>query len=420
MKVFKFGGASVKDVKSVKNTLKIVNLYKDEPLTIVISAMGKTTNSLERIAMDYYKEKSDLKDLVQMLKLYHLKMAEVLFKPGLTKPMSQFHEMFNNFQEQLMLPNVHGHSYNKIYDRIVPFGEQISSFIVGTYLHQNGIPVTLLDARDLVKTDDNYRAARVLWEETVVAVNKKINREKGVYLTQGFVGADPSGHFTTLGREGSDYTAAILAYALDAEEVITWKDVPGVLNGDPKAFINSKLLNHISFTEAIELAYFGASVIHPKTIQPLQRKEIPLYVKSFLEPEKPGTSIRKGVALEPMLPCFIKKSNQALLKLSTKDLAFIVEDHLSRIYQVFHDVGARVNMMQNSAVSTSFCINHDPVIIPELIRILEEDFNLTYTSNLVLYSVRHYNSKAREELRRGKELYMEQITPDTYQLVANE
>lgn len=419
MKIFKFGGASIKDAKSVKNTLKIVNQYRNTPLCIVVSAMGKSTNALERIAANYYYQKQDWRDDIRGLKLYHLKIVEGLFK-GNNEAVAKLHEMFTNFEESLLIPNVHGHTYNRVYDRIVSFGEQVSTMIISQYMQQNGLPVALLDAKDLIITDNNYRAARVNWEATVPAVLKKIDADKGIYITQGFIGADQDGFPTTLGREGSDYTAAILAYSLEAEEVIIWKDVPGVLNGDPKEFVNSKLLNQISFTEAIELAYFGASVIHPKTIQPLQRKEIPLFVKSFVHPEKPGTAIRKGAALDPMLPCFIKKPNQALLKLSTKDLAFIVEDHLSRIYQVFHDMGARVNMMQNSAVSTSFCINHDPVVIPELIRILEDDFNLTYTSNLVLYSVRHYNTKARDELRRGKDVFMEQITPDTYQLVANE
>jgi aspartate kinase len=419
MKIFKFGGASIKDAKSVKNTLKIVNNFQNTPLCIVVSAMGKSTNALERIAANYFYQRQDWRDDIRGLKLYHLKIVEGLFK-GSNEAMAKLHEMFTNFEESLLIPNVHGHTYNRVYDRIVSFGEQVSTMIMSQYMQQNGLPAVLLDAKDLIITDNNYRAARVNWEMTVSAVLKKIDRDKGVYITQGFIGADQEGFPTTLGREGSDYTAAILAYSLDAEEVIIWKDVPGVLNGDPKEFANSKLLNQISFTEAIELAYFGASVIHPKTIQPLQRKEIPLFVKSFLHPEKPGTAIKKGAALDPMLPCFIKKPNQALLKLSTKDLAFIVEDHLSLIYQVFHDMGARVNMMQNSAVSTSFCINHDAVVIPELIRILEEDFNLTYTSNLVLYSVRHYNTKARDELRRGKDVFMEQITPETYQLVANE
>lgn len=419
MKIFKFGGASIKDAKSVKNTLKIVNQYHPSPLCIVVSAMGKSTNALERIAANYFYQRQDWRDDIRGLKLYHLKIAEGLFKSS-NEAIARLHEMFSHFEESLLVPNIHGHTYNRVYDRIVSFGEQISTMIMSQYMQQNGLPITLLDAKQLIITDSNYRAARVDWEATVPAVLRKIDPDKGIYITQGFIGADIAGHPTTLGREGSDYTAAILAYALNAQEVIIWKDVPGVLNGDPKEFINSKLLNQISFTEAIELAYFGASVIHPKTIQPLQRKEISLFVKSFLHPDKPGTAIRKGAALDPMLPCFIKKPNQALLKLSTKDLAFIVEDHLSRIYQVFHDMGARVNMMQNSAVSTSFCINHDPVVIPELIRVLEEDFNLTYTSNLVLYSVRHYNTKAREELRRGKDVFMEQITPETYQLVANE
>ncbi|MCH8555681.1 MAG: aspartate kinase [Schleiferiaceae bacterium] len=419
MKVFKFGGASIKDASGVSNALKIVKLFQDSPLTVVISAMGKTTNALEKITANFYSQKDDFKDDIRTLKAYHFNILNKLFDDQDHPVFKKIHEYFNLFEESLLLPRV-DLSYSKVYDRLVPFGELLSTTIVHAFLENNGIAVKWLDARELVKTDDNYRASRVLWDQTEKAVKKNIDRESGIYLTQGFIGADASGHFTTLGREGSDYTAAILAYCLDAESVTTWKDVPGILNGDPKEFIHSKLLHQISFTEAIELAYFGASVIHPKTIQPLQRKEIPLYVRSFLSPNEPGTVIKKGMPLNPMMPCFIKKPNQALLKVSTKDLAFIVEDHLSRIYQVFHDMGARVNMMQNSAVSTSFCINHDPVIIPELIRELEKDFNLTYTSNVVLYSVRHYNTKARDELSRGKDIFMEQITRDTYQLVANE
>ncbi len=238
-----------------------------------------------------------------------------------------------------------------------------------------------------------------------------------MYLAQGFIGSTQNGKPTNLGREGSDYTAAVLANILAADEVTIWKDVPGVLNGDPKVFTNSILLEEISYREAIELAYYGASVIHPKTIQPLQQKEIPLYVRSFLNPDLPGTVIRKGLLLKPVVPCYIQKQDQVLLSISTRDLAFIVEEHLQLIYSIFHEYGITVNVMQNSAISSSFCINNDVVSVPRAIQQLSAHFDVWQNENLELYTIRHHNAQVREAIKGEKEALLEQVTRNTYQVV---
>jgi aspartate kinase len=256
----------------------------------------------------------------------------------------------------------------------------------------------------------------VNWELTDRKIKEAVTGND-VYVVQGFIGSSTNGIPTTLGREGSDYTAAVFAHVLEARDLTIWKDVPGVLNGDPKVFANTVLLEEISYREAIELAYYGASVIHPKTIQPLQARNIPLYVKSFLNPDLPGTVIRRGLLLKPLVPCYIRKPNQALLSISTRDLAFIVEEHLQLIYSIFHHIGVTVNTMQNSAVSSSFCINYDPVILPRAIEELQRHFDVKYNINLELYTIRHHNKEVRQALLNGREPFMEQITRETWQVV---
>ncbi len=414
MKVFKFGGASVKDAESVRNVANVLGHFPGEEILIVVSAMGKTTNALEELVQKFYNGKEGCSEIITKIKQDHFAIIDELFP-------SDEHRVHNDIeilitQLEIITQGQPEGNFNQVYDQIVSFGELISTKIVSSYLNSSGYQNKWLDARRLIRTDQNFRFARVDWTFTERMVKETI-KPGNRYVIQGFIGSDDDLNPTTLGREGSDYTASVLGYVLGAEEVVIWKDVPGVLNGDPKVFDSVELLNEISYREAIELAYYGASVIHPKTIQPLQKKLIPLRVKSFVNPAEVGTLIREGSDLNPFLPCFIKKDNQTLITISTRDLAFIVEDHLSMIYKTLHQFGARVNMTQNTAVSSSFCINNDPITVPKLIEELGKDFDITYNEGVNLYSVRHYDDDAVSRVKKSGEILLEQISRNTYQVV---
>lgn len=414
MKVFKFGGASIKDAESVRNVANVLNHYPGEEILIVMSAMAKTTNALEGVVHSFIEQDGNHKQLIDDIRKAHFTIIQDLFPADEHGVHNDVEILF--MQLELICEGKSTNDFNQTYDQIVSFGELISTKIISSYLNSSGYQNKWLDARRLIRTDQNHRFARVDWSFTERLVRETIlpgNR----YIIQGFIGSDDDLNPTTLGREGSDYTASVLAHVLDAEEVVIWKDVPGVLNGDPKIFDNVDLLNEVSYREAIELAYFGASVIHPKTIQPLQNKNIPLRVKSFMNPGDKGTLIREGSDLDPVLPCFIKKDKQILLTLSTRDLAFIVEDHLSKIYKILHQFGARVNMTQNTAVSSSFCINYDQIATPKLIKELGKDFNTSYNQDVRLYSVRHYDDASRERVRKTGNILLEQVSRSTYQVV---
>lgn len=415
MKIFKFGGASVKDAPGVRNIADIIKMYHSDGLVIVVSAMGKTTNALEDVVRFYFNGQDSWKDKLEEIRAYHLGILKDLFPDHRHLVYEEVEHIF--YQLRLICQTKAESDYNLVYDRIVSYGEIISTRIVSAYLSDVGLENQWLDSRKLIKTDQNYRFARVNWNFTEILLRQAIRNSSGRYILQGFIGSDDNYHATTLGREGSDYTAAIVAYCLDAESVIIWKDVPGVLNGDPKVFTNTVLLHRISFTEAIELAYYGASVIHPKTIQPLKSKGIPLMVKSFLDPSRSGTIIENGSPLDPMVPCYILKTNQALLSIWTNDLAFIVEEHLSRIYATFHRYGIRVNLAQNSATSSTFSINHDPVNVPLLLESLKKDFSITYQEGADLYTVRHYSQSNLKEFLKGKKAALQQMTPEICQIV---
>lgn len=415
MKIFKFGGASVKDAAGVRNIAEIIKRYQNEGLIIVVSAMGKTTNALEEVVQHYFSGREEWRDKLDEIRKYHLEILQNLFVDVQHIVYEEVEHTF--YQLRLICQTKSESDYNLVYDRIVSYGEIISTRIVSAYLSDVGLDNVWLDARKLIKTDQNYRFARVNWNFTEILLRQAIRNPSGRYVLQGFIGSDDNYHATTLGREGSDYTAAIVAYCLDADSVTIWKDVPGVLNGDPKVFDNTVLLHKISFSEAIELAYYGASVIHPKTIQPLKHKGIPLMVKSFLNPSDPGTTIENGSPLQPMVPCFIKKTSQALLRISTTDLAFIVEEHLSQIYSTFHRYGIRVNLAQNSATSSTFSINHDPVNVPLLLEALEKHFTITYQDGAELYTVRHYTQEVLEEFLKDRRPSILQTTPNICQIV---
>lgn len=418
MKVFKFGGASVKNAEAVKNVCAILKRFPDEPLTVVVSAMDKTTNALEKVAHAYYQKNGKASDLLNEVRTFHINVMKDLF-PDAAHPV---YDLVNNLflEVDWILEETPSKGFDFCYDQIVSAGELISTRIISEYLKICGIENQWMDARDLIHTDNTYREAGVDWELTCRQTNTMLSNIKGITITQGFIGSTSENFSVTLGREGSDYTAAILAHCLDAEAVYIWKDVPGVLNADPKYFNDAQKLDRMSYHDAVELAYFGASVIHPKTIKPLENKDIPLYVKSFIHPEQTGTMIGKDVQTKPLIPSFIFKDNQMLLSISAKDFSFIAEESLSKIFGLFAKYGAKINLMQNSAISFSVCIDHDPQKTAPLIDELMIKYKVLYNSGLQLYTVRHYYPSTIEMLTTGKEVLLEQRSRHTAQFVTRE
>ena len=414
MQVFKFGGASVKDASGVKNVAAVLKKVGYKNTLIVISAMGKTTNALEVVIHNYFNNKTELQSSIQDVKKYHNVILLDLFDnenhPAFKK-VSQLFEELNNFLSVNKSPD-----YNFVYDQVIGYGELVSTTIISEYFNEIGINNTWIDAREHIKTDSYYRRGNVNWEETQALIGNDLNKSV-LNITQGFLGSDPNNFTTTLGREGSDYTAAIYAYCLNAESVTIWKDVPGVLNADPRYFENAQLLNKISYREAIELAFYGASIIHPKTLQPLQRKEIPLYVKSFLKPEAPGTMVGKEIALEPNIPCFIVKKDQVLISLSSLDFSYIVEENISEIFGLLHTYKMKVDVIQNSAISFSVCVDNIFNNLEKLLQHLKAKFKVTCHEKVSLYTIRHYNLQTIEQIEKGKEVLLKQLTQETVQLV---
>lgn len=415
MRIFKFGGASVKDASSVKNVASVLQKVGYDDVLIIVSAMGKTTNALEVVVETYQNKPEDLKSSLLELEAFHLNIVKELMdqdNASLIKKVKDLIQELTAFFDRNKSPN-----YSFVYDQAVSFGELLSTTIITDYLISIGLPAYWLDARLCVKTDDYYRDANLDWELTQSKIKEKVNGAK-LIVSQGFIGSDSNNFTTTLGREGSDYSAAIFGYALGAESVTIWKDVPGVLNGDPRYFDNTVLLNQISYREAIELAFYGASVIHPKTLQPLQRKEIPLYVRSFLNPEGKGTAVSKGQTLEPHVPCYIIKQNQVLLKLSSLDFSFIVEENIAEIFALLSRFQMRVELIQNSAISFSVVISNKYNRLEELLVELRAKFKLTVTENVQLFTVRHFDQAAKEKVRSyGEKILLEQRTRETLQVV---
>jgi aspartate kinase len=413
MKVFKFGGASVKDAAGIKNVVEVLKKVGHNQTVMVVSAMGKTTNAMEVIVNNYFNNPQELQESIQETRKYHQDILMDLFEDSHVV-FNKVADWFNEMQQFLQFnksPN-----YDYVYDQVVPFGELISTTIVSEYLNQVGLQNDWLDVRNHIKTDDKYRDGNVYWEQTQLFVNKAF-KDKDFVITQGFIGSDSNRFTTTLGREGSDYTAAILAYCLNAESVTIWKDVPGVLNADPRYFDNAILLDQISYREAIELAFYGASVIHPKTLQPLQRKEIPFFVKSFIDPAKNGTSISKGVDLKPETPCFIVKKNQHLLSISSLDFSFMMEDNISEIFALLHEHKLKVNVIQNSAISFSLCLEDKYNQIEAFKKILSKKYLVNYTPDVSLFTIRHYTTEAVNLVEQGKDILLKQTLGNTVQVV---
>ena len=417
MKIFKFGGASVKDAAGVKNVYDVLQKVGYEDVLLVVSAMGKTTNALEIVIKNYFEKSPALQSSVQEVKKYHNLIVMELFEEENNPVFADVNALFADlefFLSQNKSPN-----YNFVYDQIVSFGELISTKIISHYMNYMGIKTQWLDVRELIKTDNNYRDATVDWESTQQNISKNVTK-KILNITQGFMGSDENNFTTTLGREGSDYTAAIFAYCLNAKSVTIWKDVPGVMNADPRYFENATLLNQISYREAIELAFYGATVIHPKTLQPLQRKEIPLFVKSFLNPELPGTSVSKGADLVPHLPCFIVKKNQLLISLSSIDFSFIMEENISEIFALLHQYKMKVDLIQNSAISFSVCVDDKFGNFNTLKTLLSKKFSVAYNENVSLYTIRHFDEQSAKMVETDKAVLLKQISRETMQIVTKE
>ena len=417
MRVFKFGGASVKDAAGIKNVYDVLQKVGYEDILLVVSAMGKTTNALEIVIKNYFDKSAELNSSVQEVKKYHNQMLMDLFDDEKNEVFAAINAQFADLE--YFLAHNKSPNYNFVYDQIVSYGELISTTILSHFMNFMGIKTQWLDVRNFIKTDANYRDAEVNWELTQKNIAKNVKR-KILNITQGFLGSDENNFTTTLGREGSDYTAAIFAYCLNAESVTIWKDVPGVMNADPRYFENASLLNQISYREAIELAFYGATVIHPKTLQPLQKKEIPLYVKSFINPLLKGTSVAKGVDLEPYLPCFIVKRNQLLISLSSIDFSFIMEENISEIFALFHKFKIKVNLIQNSAISFSVCVEDKFDNFKALNAILSKKFKVEFDQNVTLYTIRHFDDKAAQTVEKNKIVLLKQVSRETMQVITKE
>ena len=417
MRIFKFGGASVKDADGVKNVFDVLQKVGHEDVLIVISAMGKTTNALETVIKNYFEKSNEFHASLQEVRKYHNQILLDLFD-------DEEHDVFfavnSHFADlEYFLRSNKSPNYNFVYDQVISYGEIVSTTIVSYYFNHQGLKNNWIDVRNFIKTDATYRDANVDWEQTQKLISKGV-KKKALNITQGFLGSDENNFTTTLGREGSDYTAAIFAYCLSAESVTIWKDVPGVMNADPRYFENAILLNQISYREAIELAFYGASVIHPKTLQPLQKKEIPLFVKSFINPMLPGTSVSKGADLEPKASCFIVKKNQLLISLSSIDFSFIMEENISEIFALLHKYKIKVSLIQNTAISFSICIEDKFGNFNELKTILSKKFKVSYNENVSIYTIRHFSKEAAEMVEKDKTVLVKQISRETMQIVTKE
>lgn len=418
MKIFKFGGASVKDAQSIRNVVEIIRRHANGPVLVVISALGKTTNRLEELTAAFFEKRADMQTLFESIREDHRTILKELMPEDYAAYAEETEKLFSRLEQYLQ--QEHSDNFDFEYDQIVSFGELLSTRIVSAYLEKVQLAHEWVDARRLVRTDNHYREGSVDWEKTGNKIRKHLeehypNGLDRLLLTQGFIAGTPEKFSITLGREGSDYSAAIFAHALQAESVTIWKDVDGLLNADPKVFPDAVKLERIPYREAIELAYYGASVIHPKTIKPLQNKNIPLYVKSFLHPEESGSVIHSFKEYQ-MVPCFIRKTNQVLLSIFSKDFSFIAEENLSTIFALFAFFNVKINVMQNSAISFSVCVDAKSTL-PQLIAELQTEFVVRYNENVELLSIRHYTADSLAPYLKGRKVMMEQRSRSMLQVV---
>jgi aspartate kinase len=419
MIVFKFGGASVKSADAVRNVAEILKRYPDHNIAVVVSAMGKTTNAMEVITDHFFhKRKAEMRKALEERRDFHGQIVKALFPDEGHPFLVEFGEIFSELEERLAkAPTL---NYDQDYDQIVPFGEMISTRIVSAYLNEAGITNKWMDIRRSLKSSNAFREARIDWPLSTQLTKKHFHfRDARIYLTQGFIASTIDDLTTTLGREGSDFTAAILAHILQAEHVTIWKDVPGVLNADPKWFDDTVKLEKISYQDAIELAYYGASVIHPKTIKPLQNKNINLYIKSFIHPDEEGTLVG-NLEYDKLIPSFIFNMDQVLIRISPRDFSFIAEDNLETIFGYLYKHGVKINLMQNSAISFQICITNDKRKVRNLVDDLEKDFRVAYETGLELITIRYFDQGTIDRVMINKELILEQTYKQNIQLIVRD
>lgn len=419
MKIFveKFGGASVNSSMAVKNVASILKMEKKRRL-VVISAMGKTTNKLENIVNSWFNDKTFNEEQYNELRNYHKNIIKELFNDDSTKYENIIENIFCELNQKIK--TINHKDYNFLYDSIVSYGEKISTTIVSSYLNYIGIKNTLVSSCEIIKTDYNYRDANVCWNDTQQAINDilmPIVETNDLTITQGFVAGTRENIPTTLGREGSDYSAAILAFCLKAQSMTIWKDVPGLLNADPKRLQHTTKLVSVPYSEAIELSYYGATIIHPKTIKPLENLSIPLYIKSFVNPDEEGSVICKQEKIRPVVANYIFKDNQILLSIFPKDFSFIAEKNISSIFAILANNKVKVNLMQNSAISFSVCFDENKNLLPQILNDLKQQYSVLYNTNLQLVTIRHYTQKAIDEIIDKKNVIIEQKSRVTAQFL---
>jgi aspartate kinase len=409
MNIFKFGGASLKSSDRIEQVANIIHSQAKKPLLVVVSAMGKTTDALERVvsaALAHTSAESE----IQALESYHLQLIQELKLPYEIE-----NEVSGLFRELLFATQQTGER-DLIYDHIVSFGEVISSKIIAAFLKHKGFTVQWVDARKFIQTDNSFREGKVNWDETKQRISQLKFGTNDVLITQGFIGSTPTGETTTLGREGSDFTAAIFASCLQAEGVTIWKDVPGVMSADPKRIANAIVFDELPYKEAAEMTYYGANVIHPKTIKPLANKKIPLYVKCFLDPHLPGTKIHE-CKVDRLPPLIVYKGNQCLVSCKVTDYTFVDETQIGIIFQALTDLNLRVNVMQNSAISFSFCIDYREDKALKLIEKLSRNFEVYYNANLTLITIKNYDASTSAHYRNMKGVLLEQSSRSTLQVL---
>ena len=413
MKVFKFGGASVKDANSVRNLAHIISQDKSEQLIVIVSAMGKMTNAFEWLINSYCYNTDKIKESLNVIVDYHNEILWDLFPDKSNSVYVSVNELLFQLEEVLLeKPN---NDYDQSYDSIIGFGELISTTIVSHQLQSLGLDNEWLDARKVIQTNSDFRQAKVDWETTEELISKK--NYNPITVSQGFIGSDTRGQMTSLGREGSDFTAAIFGYCTQAESVTIWKDVAGVLNADPKHFPDATKIDKMSYREAIELSYYGATVIHPKTIKPLENRLIPLFVKSFIHPEEEGTIVQKSTSYDALVPSYIFIENQILVSISPKDFSFIAEDNLSFIFAKLAESKIKVNLIQNSALSFSVCFENTKEKVEKLFSLLKGTFDVRYNDEVTLLTIRHYNEEILKAMTANKTLFLEQKSRNSARFV---
>jgi aspartate kinase len=416
MKVFKFGGASVSTVERIQHVAGIVKEYSNEPLVIIVSAMGKTTNALEKVVESFFAGNSkDALQLFEAVKQSHLTTAKYLLVTTYNDTLQVLIDFFT--EVEWLLHDKPVKSFDYYYDQVVCIGELLSSCIVSAYLNERGITNEWIDVRDILKTDSNFRDATVYWKDTRENLNKlKIGEDTNVYITQGFIGSTHENESTTLGREGSDYTAAIFANLLSADSLTIWKDVEGVMSADPKEFPEATFISELSFDEVIEMAFYGAQVIHPKTIKPLQNKKIPLHVRSFLDTSLPGTVI-SNKSVKNLPPIVIVKTRQVLIHLHSQDFSFVGEEPISELYKKFCHLHVKPNLIQTGAVTIQVCLDNRKDKIEQVAISASEIFDVQIENDLSLLTIRHYNDEVMDKMIDGKDVVLTQKTKDTIQVL---